>query len=53
MKQSGPLTLKDAIEQGRLPDFITQQEAEGAGSVDKAELMDALEATIKPPKSTN
>lgn len=47
----GPLSLRKARESGRLEDFIRQEEARGVAPVDEAELMAALEATIKSPRS--
>jgi hypothetical protein len=45
------LTLAEAIKDGRLQDFIAQEEARGAGPVDQA-AFDALAATlIKAPQS--
>ena len=45
------LTLSAALETDRLEAFIAQVEADGVGSVDERELMEALRATIKPPRS--
>lgn len=39
----GRLTSKEALESDRLDDFITQEEARGVGSVDRADLDEALE----------
>ena len=44
------LTLKKALETNRLSDFIAQEEARGAGVVNQAELMKAIETTIKQPR---
>lgn len=45
------LTLTEALRSGRLADFVAQQEAEGIGPVDEAELLGAIEATVKPRRS--
>lgn len=45
------LSLKHALTQGRLEDFITQAEAEGVGPVDRASLDHALTRVIKQPQS--
>ena len=46
-----PLTLKMALESNRLDKFIAQEEARGVGPIDRGELMKAIKATIKPPRS--
>jgi hypothetical protein len=46
-----PLTLKRALESDRLDEFIREQEAAGVGPADKREVMNALEAVIKPRRS--
>lgn len=45
----GRLTSKEALESDRLDDFITQEEARGVGSVDRADLDEALARVIRPP----
>lgn len=45
------LTLADALREGRLDEFIAQEEARGVGAADKADLDRALEALIKQPQS--
>lgn len=45
------LSLSQAIKLGRLAEFIAQEEARRIGLVNEAELMDALETTIKQPRS--
>lgn len=47
----GRLTSKEALESDRLDDFITQEEARGVGSVDRADLDEALARVIRPPQS--
>lgn len=47
------LSLREALETSRLEDFIAQEEARGVEAVDERELMEALEATIKPAKSAD
>lgn len=44
------LSLREAIRTGQLHTFVVQEESRGVGSVDKAELMEALEAAIKQPQ---
>lgn len=48
---SNRLTLKKAIKDGRLRDFIRQEEDRGAGPADKAEVDEVLERLIKQPQS--
>lgn len=43
------LTLRDALAQGQLPEFIAQREAEGIGPVDADELNEALAGVITSP----
>lgn len=49
--QDTKLTLTEALRSSRLADFIAQKEAEDVGPVDEPELMEAIEATIKQPRS--
>lgn len=46
-----PLSLSQAVAQGRIADFIAQEEARGIGPADKADLDRALEVLIKQPQS--
>ena len=46
-----PLSLNEAINSGRLSEFIEQQEAKGIGPVERSELMEAIKTTIKQPRS--
>lgn len=45
------LTLRDAIRDDRLSEFIAQEEARGVGPTDLQKFADALETTIKQPQS--
>jgi len=45
------LSLRAAIETGRLADFVVQEEARGVESIEVAELDAALETIIKPRRS--
>ena len=45
------LSLREAMETGRLADFIVQEEARGVESVEREELDAAIEAMIKPLRS--
>jgi hypothetical protein len=45
------LTLSEAIKNGRLQEFIAQEEARGVGSINRAELDCALTKIIKAPQS--
>lgn len=45
------LTLSEALEEGRLPEFIAQEEARGVGPADIAKLDRALEKVIRQPRS--
>ena len=45
------LTLREALKEGRLADFVAQERARGVGPVDRDELEAAIRATIKPPQS--
>jgi hypothetical protein len=51
VKESGMLSLAEAVKTGRIQDFIAQEEARGIGPVDRAELDDALSKVIKAPQS--
>lgn len=44
------LTLAQAIRDGRLEDFIEEQEARGLPPVEKSKLESALARAIKPPQ---
>jgi hypothetical protein len=45
------LTLREALDCGRLEDFIAQTESEGIGPVGRDALDDALARVIKQPQS--
>lgn len=45
------LTLTEALAEGRLPDFIAQEEARGIGPIDRAELDVGIAALVKGPQS--
>lgn len=45
------VTLRRAIRENRLDDFIAQEEARGVGPINEAELNDAIKVTIKPQQS--
>lgn len=46
------LTLSEAIESGRLQEFIAQEESRGAGPISEAEFDEAASTVIKtPPQS--
>lgn len=44
------LTLRKALAQGRLPEFIAQQEAAGVGPADRPAFDRRLEQLIKAPQ---
>ena len=46
---SDTLSLTEAIETGRLQEFIAQREAEGLGPISKAEFDKTASAVIKTP----
>lgn len=45
------LSLKEAIDTNRLPEFIRQEERRGMGPVKEAELFAELAAVITQPRS--
>lgn len=45
------LTLSQAVSQGRLQDFIAQEEARGVGPAPSKDLGNALSRLIKEPRS--
>lgn len=45
------ITLREAMESGRLTEFVAQEEARGVGPADKADLDRALSRLIKAGKS--
>jgi hypothetical protein len=45
------ITLTGAIKNGRLADFIAQEEARGVGSIDRAEFCRLLGKAVKAPQS--
>jgi hypothetical protein len=46
------LTLAEAVKNGRLQEFIAQEEARGVGPIDRAEFDTLLGAMVKSPRST-
>jgi hypothetical protein len=49
VKDSGMLTLSEAVKSGRLQEFIAQEEARGIGSIERSELDRTLAAMLKAP----
>ncbi len=47
----GSLSLSSATRDGRLPEFIAQEEARGIGPINRAELDRDIAALIKAPQS--
>lgn len=47
------LTLRKAMESGRLQEFIAQEEARGAGPISETEFNEAAALVIKTPQSDN
>jgi hypothetical protein len=47
------LSLSDAVKEGRLDDFIAQEEARGIGPIYRADFDAALAKVIKAPRSGN
>ena len=47
------LSLSEALETGRLVEFVAQEEARGVESVDRDELDEVLTKGIKPPRSAD
>jgi hypothetical protein len=45
------ITLREAMESGRLADFVAQEEARGVGSIDRAEFDRLLVKAVKAPQS--
>lgn len=45
------ISLADAVREGRLDEFIAQEEARGVGPAKKAELDAALARVIRAPRS--
>ena len=50
-KESSVLTLSEALETGRLQEFIAEREAEGVGPVSEAEFDETASTLIKKPLS--
>jgi hypothetical protein len=50
---SGHLPLRLAIEQGRLEDFIHQEEARGVGSVISSDFDAVIGVVVTPPQSAD
>ncbi len=51
VKESGMLTLAEALKSGRLQEFIAQEEARGVTPADANEYERALATVIKAPRS--
>lgn len=51
MSESSTLSLREAVENGRLQEFIAQEEARGIGPISEAEFDLAASAVIKTPQS--
>ncbi len=51
MADKAVLSLKNALDNGRLEDFIAQAEAAGFGPIDPAQFDTALEVELKAPRS--
>jgi hypothetical protein len=47
------ISLSQAITEGRMPEFVDQEEKRGVGPADPAELDDALSRVIKGEKSAD
>ena len=45
------LSLSDALKEGRLDEFIAQEEARGVGPIDRADFDAALAKVVKAPQS--
>ena len=45
------ITLREAMELGRLSDFIAQEEARGVGPITRADFDTLTEALVKAPQS--
>lgn len=45
------LSLREAIESGRLQEFIAQEEARGVGPISEAEFNETASTVIKTPQS--
>jgi hypothetical protein len=45
------ITLREALESGRLPEFAAQEEARGVGPIDRAAFGHLLGKAIKAPQS--
>ena len=50
-RTGGHLPLKQAVDEGRLEEFIAQAEAHGLESVTKDEFESAVAAIVRPPRS--
>ena len=51
MSESSTLSLREALESGRLQDFIAQEETRGVGPISEAEFDLTASAVIKTPQS--
>lgn len=51
MRNLNSLTLSEAVKNGRLQEFIAQEEARGIGPANEADVLKAIERLAKPPQS--
>lgn len=49
--QTAPLTLRKALDTGRLDEFIAQEEARGVAPADRAEFDAIIKTAVKQPRS--
>ena len=47
VKDGGPLSLREAIEAGRIQEFIEQEELRGVGPIDRDELDTTIRNIVK------
>lgn len=47
------ITLAEALKEGRLHEFVAQEEARGVGPAERGDLDRALEAVIRQPQSAD
>ena len=47
------LSLSDAIKEGRIAEFINQEEARGLSDGDRASFERVIKAAVKPPQSAD
>ena len=48
-----PIALADAIREGRLQEFVTQEEARGVGPIDRAAFGRAVAEMVRAPQSAD